>query len=53
MNIEAIIAIVLGVLVVGGGFLRLENRLTKIETDISWIKEILGKCLPTWEKDSE
>lgn len=53
MSTEAIVAIILGALVIGGGFLRLENRLTTIETDISWIKEILGKCLQTWEIDSE
>ncbi len=28
-------------------FYRLENRLTKITTDISWIRENCDKCQPT------
>lgn len=34
-------------------FIRLEHRLTAIETHITWLKREVSKCLPTLEVDSE
>jgi len=31
-------------------FFRIETRLSKIETDISWIKKVLPTCLPNLGK---
>lgn len=34
-------------------FARLEGRMSKILTDLSWIKKELAKCPPTSEKSSQ
>jgi hypothetical protein len=34
-------------------FVRLETRLTKILTDLCWIKKELVKCQPNLEKSSQ
>jgi len=53
MNTEAIVAMIVAAIIIGGGFVRLENRLTKIETNITWLIGILKKCLPNLEENSE
>ena len=35
-----------------GMFVRLEHRLTKIETDFTWLKKMMARCLPNLDKNS-
>jgi len=34
-------------------FFRIETRLSKIETDITWIKKVLPTCLPSLGKTTQ
>jgi len=53
MPVELIIALIGAAVVVIGMFIRLEHRLTAIETHISWLKKEISKCLPILGKGSE
>jgi len=54
INLIALIGIVsplvLAILVF---FFRIETRLSKIETDLTWIKKVLPTCLPSLGKNTQ
>lgn len=53
MPIELIIALIGATIVIVGMFIRLEHRLTAIETHISWLIKELSECLPISGTDFE
>jgi len=53
ITIEGIVSIILGAIGIIGMFVRLEHRLTKIETIVKLIMGSMGLCRQPSDKDSQ